>query len=157
MGGRRVTKNWLLTTLICASRLPHANLSTLHTILDICYRSNRIHVSFLFIYLLLWEPYGLINILTSFCDIIFTQGNVHAKKRQPIRKSNPVAHISVGKWVWGASPQAWHNRCPTYQIKPWSNEVGLLWLLRPMAQCNVSVTTRCGHAMAWSSIRIYGW
>ena len=38
-----------LTTLMCASRLPHANLLTLHTILDICYCNNKIHVIYIFI------------------------------------------------------------------------------------------------------------
>lgn len=57
------------STLLCALRLLHTDLSTFHTVLNIHYHCNKIH--------LLWLLQGRINTDIGFCDLIWTKDSLH--------------------------------------------------------------------------------
>jgi len=64
-------KDLILYTLICATRLPHTNLST------IFWKFSNVVRKYMK-YLFMWLSDGFTNqFASSFCDLILPQGNFH--------------------------------------------------------------------------------
>lgn len=65
------------------------HLSTLFDVLTTVTQINML-------YFFSWLPFGLMNKVINFCDLVLTQPNLHGYRGSLFTKASLIAHISVG-------------------------------------------------------------